>query len=364
MPGMQCIYGCTKDSECADGSICLCGDPVGTCVPAKCSADSECPDGLCASYVATPGCDRPAFACQSPDDQCVSNDDCPAMQRCTLNLQGGYRVCQAPTCAAGRPFLIDGVSRTASRCDRDDWLGTSAEPAVSELSPSGRKRLAQAWSNVAFMEHASIAAFARFTLELLAFGAPADLVARAAKAMAEETQHAEQAFQLASTYAGRPIGPSALALDGNVTAADLETCAVTTLLEGCIGETLAALEASEALETATDPAVRAVLERVVTEESEHAELAYRFLKWALDRCGAPLAQRLERAFSTALSDAAPEPHLTLDAETEAELAAHGILQSSRRMTLRREVLRDVVAPCVEALLATTPASFAPEPASA
>jgi hypothetical protein len=363
IPGNRCQYGCTQDSECAPGSVCLCGDPIGKCVSAKCSVDADCPGGLCASYVAMPGCDRPAFACLSPDDQCISNADCPEPQRCTLNTQS-FRVCQAPTCAAGRPFLIDGVSRTASRTDRDDWLGSCAEPLVSGLSASTRERLAQAWSEAALMEHASIAAFARFTLELLAFGAPADLVARASRAMAEETRHAEQAFRLASAYAGHAIGPSSLAFEGSLTAADLESCAVTTLLEGCIGETLAALEASAALETATDPAVRDVLARVVEEESEHAELAYRFLKWALARSGGPLARRLESTFQAAMSEAASEPHLRLDPETEAQLASHGILSNARRAALRREVLRDVVAPCVEALLATSAALFAPESASA
>jgi hypothetical protein len=32
----ECRYGCVSDDECDSGSICLCGDPVGTCVPALC----------------------------------------------------------------------------------------------------------------------------------------------------------------------------------------------------------------------------------------------------------------------------------------------------------------------------------------
>jgi hypothetical protein len=47
------------------------------------------------------------------------------------------------------------------------------------------------------MEHASVAAFARFTLDLLALGAPADLVQSAQQALGDEIAHAELCFGLA-----------------------------------------------------------------------------------------------------------------------------------------------------------------------
>ena len=76
------------------------------------------------------------------------------------------------------------------------------------------------------MEHASIAAFARFSLELLAFGAPPDLVEQAQAAMADETRHAKLCFALAGAYAERPIGPGALDMTGVSVAADLvQLCA-------------------------------------------------------------------------------------------------------------------------------------------
>jgi hypothetical protein len=129
---------------------------------------------------------------------------------------------------------------------------------------------------------------------------------------------------------------------------------LTTFLEGCVGETVAALEAREAATLARDPAVRAVLSQVADEEAQHALLAYEFVRWALPRAGASLPaalraslqRELERAEASVVTHAA-EPR-SKHAET---LVAHGILPESRRCELRRSVLREVVAPCLDALLA-------------
>ena len=56
-----------------------------------------------------------------------------------------------------------------------------------------------------------------------------------------------------------------------------------TLREGCLGETLAALEARHALAHCTEPRVSAVLELIAKDERRHAELAWRFVRWALER---------------------------------------------------------------------------------
>ena len=48
------------------------------------------------------------------------------------------------------------------------------------LSESTRARLAREWAHIGALEHASVASFARFTLQLMALGAPADLLAESA----------------------------------------------------------------------------------------------------------------------------------------------------------------------------------------
>lgn len=74
----MCEYGCVKDSDCGEGQLCMCDDPVGYCVLAECTVDDDCPvNSTCAQYWPTPGCPPNGFACQSPRDECVVHSQCP-----------------------------------------------------------------------------------------------------------------------------------------------------------------------------------------------------------------------------------------------------------------------------------------------
>jgi hypothetical protein len=348
-PGNHCQYGCVEDSDCGSGQLCECGLLSGQCISASCKQDSDCGgELLCASYDSTPGCGIIAYACQSPDDECTADADCNG-EVCTL--VGDHRECTNTGCAIGRPFLIDGEERLATASDRSDWLETCLEPDLSSLAAETRESLAEAWTRVALMEHASIAAFARFTLELLAFGAPADLVQSSSQAMQDEIEHARQAFALASVYAGTPRGPGALDIGGSLSCVELGACVLNAFVEGCVGETVAALEAREASELATDPAVRRVLSRVADEEARHALLAFEFVKWALPRGGASLRDGLLRVLSTEIaSSALTTARPSAETAESGALLAHGILPEARRLALRRGVLLDVVAPCLAELM--------------
>lgn len=253
--------------------------------------------------------------------------------------------------AAGRPFLVNGVARRAEVGNHKDWiLPRTPRPETAGLSAEARLILGEAWTRTGQLEHASVAAFARFTLELLAFGAPAELVARASAAMADETAHALSAFSLASVYAGRPIGPEPLPVADAVGAIDLDEAIHTTFVEGCIGETVAALEASMARDHTSDRAVRAVLSRIAEDEASHAELAFRFLQWALPRTATRPLERLAAVLDAAIERAAREVDAAPAQSAIAEqLLAHGILPEPRRSTLRHSALRDVVAPCLHSL---------------
>lgn len=343
-----CFPGCVRDSDCGEGNICQCGEFIGACVKASCVDDASCGDGvLCASYTYLPGCDMPAFACQAAGDRCASDAHCTTLERCTLNEQG-FRVCAPLHCVEGRPFLVAGEERLAPLRSRRDFLASGLSCEATELSTAARARLAEAWAQIGLMEHASIAAFARFTLELLAFGAPAELVASASQAMVDELEHARTAFSLASRYQGEAVGPGPLAVEGSLAAIELESCALTAFLEGCIGETVAALQARAALAVASDSAVREVLSRVAEDEARHAQLAWRFLKWVLPRCGREFPARLWRAFA---SEAKACANLTPSVEPlQAALHAHGVLTPAEQAQVRSDALLGVVEPCLKGLL--------------
>ncbi len=206
------------------------------------------------------------------------------------------------------------------------------------------------------MEHASIAAFARFALELMSLGAPSRLLAATQAAMADETVHARDAFALASAYAGRNLGPGLLDVHHALTLRSPLEVVRTAILEGCIGETVAAVEAAEALAHATDPAVRAALARVSPDETKHAELGWQFVRWVLESGPEQLRAvaaaellavvRTERTWSesqTAAYRAGP---------SEPALLAHGVLDEGTRLELRRRVLAEIIEPCALALVRT------------
>jgi hypothetical protein len=246
--------------------------------------------------------------------------------------------------------LVHGVARLAAVTERGDWhdCATCTTPDAG-LDLAFKAQLAGEWTRIALMEHASIAAFARFTLQIMSLGAPAELVERATTAMADETRHAKTCFALASAYAGHAIGPAALAVDQSLDENSLEEVVVTTILEGCIGETLAAVAAREACEHVEDPSVRAVLETISAEESQHAELAWSFVRWALERADVPLLERVQRVFKAELGHV--EANYTALTEGDRRLLRYGIVPDTMLPSIRAQVMEQIVRPCYEALLA-------------
>jgi hypothetical protein len=320
---------------------------MGTCVFASCTTDADCGSNLnCSSHTPSPGCPSTSFACQTSTDQCGGDADCPVTAQCSLQM--GHRVCANKGCAIGRPFLIGTEERLAPIDLRDDWTAEGARPDVGHLTAAERTLLAQAWTDVALMEHASIAAFARFTLHAMSVGAPSSIIERSNAAMADETLHAKLAFGIASGYAGYEIGPGALDIDGALDRKSWREILVTTIREGCIGETVAAVEAAEALEYATDPEIRRALTRIAEDEARHAELAWQFVRWAIESGSEDVRRWASDEFARA-----QEP----SGETEASptrkervLLSGGIVPERLRRLIRREAMSRIVLVCAEALL--------------
>jgi hypothetical protein len=264
------------------------------------------------------------------------------MSQCTYR---GHFTCSTVTCIVGRPFLIEGTARVAEPTARTDW---HAHVELLAAAHDGRReQLARAWTEMALMEHASIAAFARFTLQLLALGAPPDMIERSNAAQADETRHARLCFAIAGAYAGHEIGPGALRLDGALPAASLESVLVNVIREGCIGETLAALEAAEAREHATEPAVRDALTVISHDELRHAELAWHFVRWALAHGGSEARCAAAAAFQAAACDPCDRPRSAL---ASMSLLTGGILPDDVKAELRDEAMLTVILPCARRML--------------
>jgi hypothetical protein len=315
---------CQADADCEAGSQCVCLKSGSVCETAGCSADADCSG---------------TQLCIAGDAQCG--------QPFTHILACNEREMPAINCnSVGRPFLVAGRARTAQLESREDWHCTEVAPEVSALSPQARAALARYWHDAALMEHASIAAFARFVLDLMSLGAPPELVEDATRAMLDESRHTQACFGLANAFAGASFGPSPLSVQGSLDQRSLRDIVITTVREGCIGETVAAMEAAEALAHATDPAVRSTLARITADELSHAALAFRFVRWAIAHFGEEVRKIADQTFEAELS-AGP-------ARVEAsELAvpSHGLLSTAQRAELRSRALAELVAPTLPLLMA-------------
>jgi hypothetical protein len=228
----------------------------------------------------------------------------------------------------------------------ESWQKLQARRAM--LPPLERAVLARHWALSAQLEHASVAAFSRFSLQLLAVGAPPSLLEDAHRAALDEIRHAELCFSLATVYAGQPIGPAPLPMSDQALGVwDLAGIAVGTVEEGCIGETIAALEAQRAAELAQDAAVQAVLQRIHEDETRHAELAWRFVHWAMLTGAQALRPLLREAFERTLDrHTAQTPLETIG---EARLEAHGVLSLKTKHALRQRIATEVIQPSLARL---------------
>lgn len=369
-----CIHPCTDDASCPTDTVCVCNQYVralgetpleaGLCVPADCTTDADCAPGFACAAPLHDGIGCPQapsrFACQTPSDQCSGMTDCPRDEICSATSP---RTCMGAG-ACGRPFLVGGIARAAPRVPSRAWLdtglassplgaigrGDESSPRAA-LDPAARDAIAEHWLEAGAMEHASVAAFARFALELMALGAPARLIEATTAAMADETRHARLCYGLAARYAGDARGPGPLDVTGALADSGLFAVVERAVLEGCIGETQAAVEAAWAAESASDPVVRDVLERIAEDETRHAALAFDFVAWASER-DAAVRSLVERTFARARAEAESDAlgeHSGSDfvADTRSDvrrrtLAAHGVLDAVTRKDARRAALCDVL----------------------
>ena len=347
-----CVYGCETDLDCGEGQLCLCageGNGRSQCVPTGCATDDDCGGSACAA--STDPFDAPniaRFACHAGGDLCCSNADCELGAECRFDaLTPGVWACDfGGDC--GRPLRIDGRCEIAEEVVRGDWRAAVARvrlPGADECAA-----LAGYWSRIARLEHASVGSFARFILQLLAVGAPPELVTAAQQALADEVEHARVGFALASAYAGREVGPGPLPAACGSLATSLAEVVRAVIEEACVGETLSALEVAEAAVRAEDPAVAGLLAKIAADEGRHAALGWRFVAWAV-REDAALRDQVDEWFAAAIGAAGAQEGLEAGDPAQFGLRRHGVIDPGLRAELVRRGLEAIIKPSAGVLRA-------------
>jgi hypothetical protein len=163
-----------------------------------------------------------------------------------------------------------------------------------------RACLGERWLAAARAEHASVPAFRRLGSQLVAAGAPAALVSRCEAAAADEIRHARRCFALARTYSGIDWTAGALPYEADAAggSVDLSALAIESLIDGCIGEGIAADLARAGAQGATDPVIGESLMMIANDEAAHAELAWAVVMFCIERGDVDVARSLAAAART------------------------------------------------------------------
>lgn len=143
----------------------------------------------------------------------------------------------------------------------------------------------------AHLEAASVPAFHRLASELLANGAPHELVQAAQRAADDEVRHASIMTAAARRHGAEPA-PVEIAPPRDRT---LEEIVIENAVEGCVRETLGAMIALWQSHRAADPWLRRVMAVIAEDELTHSELAWQIDAWARTILSPESNQRVESA---------------------------------------------------------------------
>lgn len=167
-----------------------------------------------------------------------------------------------------------------------------------------RPSVAAAWAQAASAEHSAVGAFRQLALDLAAHGAPDDLVRRCRAAAVEEERHARDSAELAARFGGVELGFAAFPASP---AAPLPDLAVSSLVDGVVGEGFAAGVAAAAADVVDDPEVGALLRTIAREEASHARLSRAILAWCRRVGGEPVQQALSAAVALRPAPVSDQP---------------------------------------------------------
>ena len=269
-------------------------------------------------------------------DECCFVIDISFYDGCALNI--------------GRPFTVDGSARFANVARRDGWCEEITLDDIEALPEKLRIEIAQAWGEAGTHEHASIASFSRFMMDLMSLGAPRNLIEATTRAIADETRHATSCFSIASAFAGHPLGPEEVDVHGSMEHAGDEVEILRAAIEeGCVGETLAAAQAEWTIDKVRHPLIKQALEEIAYDEGEHALLAWRFVDWMLDARPHLIAVAKETFESSWMS--LEDPFASGVSEREREALAHGHLSTPLERRIRARAFHHIVIPCADAMFA-------------
>jgi hypothetical protein len=228
------------------------------------------------------------------------------------------------------------------------WEQTTA----GELTDAERARLAETWRRRAAAEYLAITTFAVLAIDLVAAGAPADVVSHCVRSQLDEIRHAELAIRMHEIYGGKRIQPPAgmSNLPDDRKMPKLHQAAANTLLVSCVSETYATTVLTATRDITTDPVALAVLTSIYSDEVMHARMGWSYLRYAIEKGGDGVIKAAAAMVPVALRGVANviERERPIGEVTEA-IRKHGLMTAAEERVIYSGCVREVLVPGFEAL---------------
>jgi len=255
----------------------------------------------------------------------------------------------------GRPYSTDKgflLAPVLSSPSIEITMNSAVRSNVSDtifdriLSEEQRTKVAQYWAKVAMMEHASVASFSRFSLELMSVGASPELLAGAHQAALDEVRHTQISLGIAKQFGSTTFAPGSFPISSKADFAfgDMEKIAGAAALEGCIEETLAADTVLYQADHMGDSNHKALLHSVAFDEAAHAAFAWRAVQWM-----ASTSPEVHDAVSTVFSARARRYESAPEAASVPTLQHLGLLDQGTMDKLQHAAWHNIVAPMAASL---------------
>ena len=184
--------------------------------------------------------------------------------------------------------------------------------------PEEARETADQWRENGRTEHASVAAFALLSSELMALGAPPELLRAANEDALDEIRHTEMCFSLARALDGRAESPGPFPEARRMPTLPLgrthalASLAVESLVEGALHEGVSARVLAKLARRCEVAPIAAMLKEIARDEGRHAAHGWDVVLWCVEEGGRPVLQALEKV----LQRLDPETHSARPAAAE------------------------------------------------
>lgn len=204
------------------------------------------------------------------------------------------------------------------------WLGGASErhfrrarPGIDDLPwgtlrpddypPLLVDRARISWTDTAYSEYCTTIAFSELLKALLLARAPLDLSGMASDFLADEIVHAELASRVAMELGGgAPLRGRAEDVLQHTQGLDpLQSATEWVLKVCCVGEAFGLPMLAGSMQAAAHPLTRAVLTRILQDESSHVRFGQLYLDWAADLLDEAERARLGRLAGAMLQSFSP-----------------------------------------------------------